>query len=239
VNQFYINHPVKIGLGNTYVFESNVSEEISPNYFTQKKYIRDVEIHFLKKHKELYQYQILCTKFDFSDQDTASGFLLKKISYLFDELDVYADEENNIVKLNNLLSIKLRWKELKVKLWETNKGDAVENYFRSISSVLDNEENLIAFLQSYNMFGLYFNGQLGQYPDDGKRIRVITEEKMEYLHKKNSSEEKITIKMRTSEDIDENLTEGISIYEKGVLKENFVKITENNCQIKYSLLWVG
>ena len=194
MNQFYINHPVKIGLGNTYVFESNVSEEISPNYFTQKKYIRDVEIHFLKKHKELYHYHILCTKFDFSDQDTASGFLLKKISYLFDELDVYADEENNIVKLNNLLSIKLRWKELKVKLWETNKGDAVENYFRSISSVLDNEENLIAFLQSYNMFGLYFNGQLGQYPDDGKRIRVITEEKMEYLHKENLSPEKTKIK---------------------------------------------
>lgn len=224
---------------NTYRFESNVSEEIASNYYTEKRYVRTVEIYFLRKHKELYQYQILCTKFDFSDQDTASGFLLKKISYLFDELDVYADEENNIVKLNNLLSIKLRWKELKVKLWETNKGDAVENYFRSISSVLDNEENLIAFLQSYNMFGLYFNGQLGQYPDDGKRIRVITEEKMEYLHKKNSSEEKITIKMRTSEDIDENLTEGISIYEKGVLKENFVKITENNCQIKYSLLWVG
>ena len=224
---------------NTYRFESNVSEEIASNYYTEKRYVRTVEIYFLRKHKELYQYQILCTKFDFSDQDTASGFLLKKISYLFDELDVYADEENNIVKLNNLLSIKLRWKELKVKLWETNKGDAVENYFRSISSVLDNEENLIAFLQSYNMFGLYFNGQLGQYPDDGKRIRVITEEKMEYLHKKNSSEEKITIKMRTSEDIDENLTEGISIYEKGVLKENFVKITENNCEIKYSLLWVG
>ena len=224
---------------NTYRFESNVSEEIASNYYTEKRYVRTVELYFLRKHKELYQYQILCTKFDFSDQDTASGFLLKKISYLFDELDVYADEENNIVKLNNLLSIKLRWKELKVKLWETNKGDAVENYFRSISSVLDNEENLIAFLQSYNMFGLYFNGQLGQYPDDGKRIRVITEEKMEYLHKKNSSEEKITIKMRTSEDIDENLTEGISIYEKGVLKENFVKITENNCQIKYSLLWVG
>ena len=129
------------------------------------------EIHFLKKHKELYHYHILCTKFDFSDQDTASGFLLKKISYLFDELDVYADEENNIVKLNNLLSIKLRWKELKVKLWETNKGDAVENYFRSISSVLDNEVNLIAFLQSYNMFGLYFNGQTGQYSEDGKKTR--------------------------------------------------------------------
>lgn len=239
MNQFYINHPVKIGLGNTYVFESNVSEEISPNYFTQKKYIRDVEIHFLKKHKELYHYHILCTKFDFSDQDTAIGFFLKKISYLFDEIDLYADEENNIVKLNNLHSIKLRWKELQVKLWETNKGIEVENYFRQISNLFEDEGKVIKFLTGYNMFGLYFNGQTGQYSEDGKKTRKISEEKMEYLHKKNSSEEKITIKMRTSEDIDENLTEGISIYEKGVLKENFVKITENNCQIKYSLLWVG
>lgn len=239
MNQFYINHPVKIGLGNTYVFESNVSEEISPNYFTQKKYIRDVEIHFLKKHKELYHYHILCTKFDFSDQDTAIGFFLKKISYLFDEIDLYADEENNIVKLNNFITLKLRWKELQMKLWETNKGSEVENYFRQISNLFEDEGKVIKFLTGYNMFGLYFNGQTGQYSEDGKKTRKISEEKMEYLHKKNSSEEKITIKMRTSEDIDENLTEGISIYEKGVLKENFVKITENNCQIKYSLLWVG
>ena len=63
---------------NTYRFESNVSEEIASNYYTEKRYVRTVEIYFLRKHKELYQYQILCTKFDFSDQDTASGFLLKK-----------------------------------------------------------------------------------------------------------------------------------------------------------------
>ena len=92
---------------NTYRFESNVSEEIASNYYTEKRYVRTVEIYFLRKHKELYQYQILCTKFDFSDQDTASGFLLKKISYLFDELDIYADEENNIVKVNNISNLKL------------------------------------------------------------------------------------------------------------------------------------
>ena len=224
---------------NTYRFESIISEEIMPNYSVEKKYTRFVEIYFLKKYKELYRYQILCTKFDFSDQDTATGFFIKKISYLFDELDIYADEENNIVKVNNISNLRLKWQDLKVKMWETNKGDEVENYFRSISSVLDNEENLIAFLQSYNMFGLYFNGQLGQYPDDGKRIRVITEEKMEYLHKEISSEKEITIKMRAFENKDENPMEGISIYEKGILRENFVLSIENKCEIKYSLLWVG
>lgn len=224
---------------NTYRFESIISEEIMPNYSVEKKYTRFVEIYFLKKYKERYRYQILCTKFDFSDQDTATGFFIKKISYLFDELDIYADEENNIVKVNNISNLRLKWQDLKVKMWETNKGDEVENYFRSISSVLDNEENLIAFLQSYNMFGLYFNGQLGQYPDDGKRIRVITEEKMEYLHKEISSEKEITIKMRAFENKDENPMEGISIYEKGILRENFVLSIENKCEIKYSLLWVG
>ena len=224
---------------NTYRFESIISEEIMPNYSVEKKYTRFVAIYFLKKYKERYRYQILCTKFDFSDQDTATGFFIKKISYLFDELDIYADEENNIVKVNNISNLRLKWQDLKVKMWETNKGDEVENYFRSISSVLDNEENLIAFLQSYNMFGLYFNGQLGQYPDDGKRIRVITEEKMEYLHKEISSEKEITIKMRAFENKDENPMEGISIYEKGILRENFVLSIENKCEIKYSLLWVG
>ena len=224
---------------NTYRFESNVSEEIASNYYTEKRYVRTVEIYFLRKHKELYQYQILCTKFDFSDQDTASGFLLKKISYLFDELDVYADEENNIVKINNISSLRLRWQELKVKLWETNKGDVVENYFRSIASVLGNEESLIAFLRNYNMFGLYFNGQLGQYPDDGKRIRVITEEKMEYLHKENLSPEKTEIKLKVSEDKNDKYIEGTATYEKGILKENYVLSRENKCEIKYSLLWVG
>lgn len=224
---------------NTYRFESIISEEIMPNYSVEKKYTRFVEIYFLKKYKELYRYQILCTKFDFSDQDTATGFFIKKISYLFDEIDLYADNENNIVKLNNLHSIKLRWKELQVKLWETNKGIEVENYFRQISNLFEDEGKVIKFLTGYNMFGLYFNGQTGQYSEDGKKTRKISEEKMEYLHKKNSSEEKITIKMRTSEDIDENLTEGISIYEKEILMENFVLSRENKCEIKYSLLWVG
>ncbi|HEX7869439.1 MAG TPA: hypothetical protein VF455_04930, partial [Chryseobacterium sp.] len=146
---------------------------------------------------------------------------------------------NNIVKINNISSLRLRWQELKVKLWETNKGDAVENYFRSISSVLDNEENLIAFLQSYNMFGLYFNGQLGEYPDEEKKIRVITEGKIEYLRKEDLSTEETKIKMKASEDQDENYIVGTSIYEKGILKENFVLSKENNFEIKYSLLWVG
>ncbi|MCY0971103.1 hypothetical protein [Chryseobacterium wangxinyae] len=224
---------------NTYRFESIVSEEFMPNYFTEKKYTRIVEIFYLKKHKELYHYQILCTKFDFSNQDTAVGFFLKKIGYLFDELDVYADEENNIIKINNISSLRLRWQELKVKLLETNKGDEVENYFRNISSVLDNEKNLISFLQSYNMFGLYFNGQLGQYPDDGKKIRVITEKKREYLHKEDLSSEETKIKMKVFEDNNENYIDGASIYEKSILKENFVLSRENKCEIKYSLVWVG
>lgn len=224
---------------NTYRFESIVSEEIMPNYISEMKYTRIAEIFFLKKQKELYQYQILCTKFDFSDQDTAIGFFLKKISYLFDELDVYADEENNIVKINNISNLRLRWQDLKTNLWETNKGDVVENYFRSISTVLGNEQKLISFLQSYNMFGLYFNGQLGQYPDDGKRIKMITEEKTKYLHKEDLSSEETEITMKVSENQDRNYLEGTSIYEKGILKENFVISRENNCEIKYSLLWVG
>ena len=224
---------------NKYRFETIVSEEIMPNYITEKKYTRTVEIFFLKKQKELYHYQILCTKFDFSDQDTATGFFLKKISYLFDELDLYADEENNIVKINNISSLRLRWQGLKVKLLETNKGDVVENYFRSVSSVFGNEESLIAFLHNYNMFGLYFNGQLGQYPDDGKKIRVITEGKIEHLHKENLSAEQNEIKWKFSADENKNHLEGTSIYEKGILKENYVLSRENKCEIKYSLLWVG
>lgn len=224
---------------STYRFETIVSEEIMPNYILEKKYVRNVEISFLRKHKELYQYQILCIKFDFSDQDTASGFLLKKISYLFDEIDLYADEENNIVKLNNLNFIKLRWKQLQMKLLETNKGSAVENYFKQISDVLEDERRFIEFLSGYNMFGLYFNGQSGKYPDNGRKIRKITEEKNEYLYRETFSAEEIRIKMKSSEDKNESQTEGISIYEKGLLKENFVSSKENNHQIKYSLLWVG
>ena len=68
---------------------------------------------------------------------------------------------------------------------------------------------------------------------------MITEEKMEYLHKEISSEKEITIKMRAFENKDENPMEGISIYEKGILRENFVLSIENKCEIKYSLLWVG
>jgi hypothetical protein len=220
--------------------ESVIIENPKTSYSREKKFVRNVEIYYLGKKELLHYYQILTTNFSFSNEDNAMGKFLKKISYLFDEVELLVDDENNIVKILNRLEIKNRWLATTKILSKDHKGNAIENYFYKITSMLENEESFLSFLNEYKMFGLFFNGQYGEYALGIKKQRIISKNDREI-------NEQMTVKITENElqislDATQNIADkynGTFVYRKDNLIEAYLISETENSHIKNSLLWIG
>lgn len=129
---------------------------------------RKLKISHLGKVEGKHRFQIITLNIDVKNTEKRNTRLLKKISYLFDDVMVEADEILRIKKVINQSKLISRWKNLKLDLLNSYKGDAVEHYFKTIDNVLENEELLIEFLHEHKMFGLFFNGYVQNFPIDKK-----------------------------------------------------------------------
>ncbi|MFY1047381.1 hypothetical protein [Chryseobacterium sp. GP-SGM7] len=221
-----------------YRLETIVTEHRNPVYATTKSYAREVEVYYLGKSKEEHQFQILVVDFDFSDDDTAIGKLIKKISYLFDELECRVDHEGNITAIDNLFFLRLRWINIQAKLSKVHKGEAVDHYFNQISGILEDETKLIDFLTGYNMFGLLFNGLLESF--DTKRKRISPEGFIEIMIPEKDGEKmilKVSAQNLELTEIDD--FRGIFICKGHQYEEGFIEIKKQNFHLKHSLLWIG
>lgn len=167
-----ISHIEKV-TGRIYRLENVIIENPDTSYSRQTSFVRNVEMYYLGRKKLLHYYQVLTTHFSYSNEDNAMGMLLRKISYVFDEVELLADDENNIVKVLNLPEIRKRWLTTAEILFKDHKGEAIENYFHTISNMLENEKSVISFLNEYKMFGLFFNGQCSEYHHGIKKKRII------------------------------------------------------------------
>lgn len=223
-----------------YRLESVIIENPNTSYSREKNFVRIVEIYYLGRKELLHYYQILTTNFSFSNDDNAMGKFLKKISYLFDEVELLADDENNIVKILNLLEIKKRWFTIAEILSKDHKGEAIENYFSTISTMLENEESLISFLNEYKMFGLFFNGQYGEYELGVKKQRSISAnngEIIEYMAV-NILENELIISLDAKQDMASKYL-GSFNYRKDNLIEAYLTSETEKSHIKNSLLWIA
>ncbi len=234
-----IKHIEKI-TGRIYRLESVIIENPNTSYSRQKNFVRNVEIYYLGRKELLHYYQILTTNFSFSNEDNAMGQLLKKISYLFDEVELLADDENNIVKILNLLEIKKRWFTITDILSKNHKGNAIENYFYTISTMLENEESFISFLNEYKMFGLFFNGQYGEYELGSKKQRTIATNNGEIIEHMAVQilENELIISLYATEDMASKYV-GSFVYRKSNLIEAYLTSETEKSHIKNSLLWIG
>lgn len=222
----------------TYRLETIVTEQKNPVYFTTKSYARQVEVYYFGKVKEQHQFQILVVDFDFSDDEEAMGKLIKKISYLFDELECKVDEEGNIMIVDNLLSLRLRWLKIQKELSENHKGEAVEHYFNQISNLLEDEARLIEFLGRYQMFGLLFNGLLNSF--DTKMKRESSEGFTEIMTPvKNGDTVALKISAENLEESEVEHFRGLFVCKKNHYEEGFIEIKKHNYHLKHSLVWTG
>ncbi|WP_160139796.1 hypothetical protein [Chryseobacterium sp. c4a] len=222
----------------TYRLETIVIEQKNPFYSTQKNYAREVEVYYYGKVKDRHDFQILVTHFDFSDEEGTMDQFLKKISYLFDEIECKVDDEGNITAVDNILFLRLRWTKILANLSETHKGEAIDRYFSQISDLLEDEVKLIDFLGSYNMFGLLFNGLLNSF--DTKMKRESTEGFTEIMTPVKSGD---TLTLRVSaenlEASDVESFKGVFICKRDQYEEGFIEIKKQNSHLKHSLLWIG
>lgn len=222
----------------TYRLESIVIEQKNPFYSTQKSYVREIEVYYYGKVKDEHDFQILVTHFDFSEGEGTTDQFLKKVSYLFDEIECSVDDEGNITAVNNLFFLRLRWTEILTHLSETHKGDAVDRYFSQISDLLEDEAKLIDFLGSYKMFGLLFNGLLHSF--DTKMKRESSEGFIEIMTPLKKGDT-LTLKV-SAENLEESSIEefrGLFVWKRDQYEEGFIEIKEQNSHLKHSLLWIG
>lgn len=226
-----------------YHYETIISKKISKNYIINKSFVREVKIFYLGKKEKNQHFRLLTLKFKYSDEDNSDVIFLKKISYLWDDIEVIVNIENVIIKIENLLKLRLRWLEISNTLSLSHSGSVVERYFVTISNLLENNDKVCQFLNSYKMFGLIFNGQYGGYDDYNNKKRIFSEEYIAFTEslKIIKKEHKREVK---SEILEKNLTDienynGVFFYENDHLIEVFVDYKMKEKQIKYSLLWIG
>ncbi|PQA97807.1 hypothetical protein B0A69_00265 [Chryseobacterium shigense] len=222
----------------TYRLETIVTEQKNPFYLTEKKYVRHAEVYHLGNEKDYFKYHVLVVDFIFSDDDNAVGKFLKQISYLFDELELTVDQEGNIVEVNNINFLRLRWMKIAARLSETHKGEVIDTYFSQISSILEDESRLIDFLGGYPMFGLLFNGLLQSF--DTRRKRESPDGFTEMMTPVKEGEKiTLTITPENLEPTEIDHFRGLFVFKGDHYEEGFIEIKKNNTHLKHSLLWIG
>ena len=208
------------------------------SYSASKSYVRTAEVYHLGNEKEYFKYHLLVVDFNFSNEDNAMGKFIKQISYLFDELEISVDQHGNIVRIDNLNFLRVRWMEIATKLSENHQGDFMDNYFRQIGSLLENENQLIDFLSEDHMFGLLFNGLLQSF--DERRKRISPEGFTEITHPvKNGNTVTLTISPENLESTEVEHFRGLFVFKEGHHEEGFTEIIKDNTHLKHSLLWIG
>jgi hypothetical protein len=232
-----LEHPLK-NFCKTYRLETVVISNPDASYRTEKSYVRTAEVYHLGNEKGYFKYHVLVIDFNFSNDDNAMGKFLKQISYLFDELELTVDKDGNIIEINNLNFLRLRWIEIASRLSETHKGDTIDNYFSQISSLLEDESKVIDFLGGYNMFGLLFNGLLQSF--DTKRKRLSSEGFTEIMTPvKHGDKMTLTVSPEDLSPTGIDHFSGLFIFREGHNEEGFTEIKKDNTHLKHSLLWIG
>lgn len=158
-----------------YRIETIVQEKLNETNYKTSHYIREVSILCGKKQQGLYKYSVHTLKFHFPKKANTLQYILKKIAYLFDELELGVDDDRKICKVYNLSTLKSQWQFICLELLEENRGYAIEDYCTQISNLLSKEDKLIDFLHQKEMLGMFFNihngvVQEGQFYYDDNQV---------------------------------------------------------------------
>lgn len=232
-----LEHPLK-NFCKIYRLETLVISNPDTSYCKEKSYVRTAEVYHLGNVKGYFKYHVLVVDFNFSNDDNSMGKFLKQISYLFDELELTVDNDGNMIEVNNLSFLRLRWTKIAARLSETHKGEVVDNYFSQINSVLEDESRLIDFLGGYNMFGLLFNGLLQSF--DTRRKRESPDGFTEIVTPiKDGNTITLAISPENLDQTDVDHFRGLFVFKGDHYEEGFTEVKKHNTHLKHSLLWIG
>jgi len=242
LKEYHLNP--EIGAQYNYRFETIVDDFTNEKRPIQKSYIRKVMLMPIGKQDSLDVYQIFTAKISIkSNVAVADEYLIKQLGYAFDEIEAGVDYSGKIIRIYNLKELQFRWNLTREKLEQEYIGVAVEVYFRSIDAILNNEKQLIDFLSSYKMFGLYFHGLFGNYllwempikrENRAEDFENVLVNETIFPEKRDVVKYKIEAK---SSALDRY--EGQLIYDDFQLQEALMECKNDTQSIKYGALFLG
>lgn len=242
LKEYHLNP--EIGAQYNYRFETIVDDFTNEKRPIQKSYIRNVMLMPIGKQDSLDVYQIFTAKISIkSNVAVADEYLIKQLGYAFDEIEAGVDNSGKIIRIYNLKELQFRWNLTREKLEQEYIGVAVEVYYRSIDAILNNEKQLIDFLSSYKMFGLYFHGLFGNYllwempikrENRAEDFENVLVNETIFPEKRDVVKYKIEAK---SSALDRY--EGQLIYDDFQLQEALMECKNDTQSIKYGALFLG
>lgn len=231
-------HPANMEVNN-YIFSTVTTNYSNLKRLKENSFVRSVEVIYLGQLKVNSIFQLLCTAVDFSGDNLEDAPLLRKISYVFDEVVVSVDVAGNIVQVNNHNEILKRWLVTKAALQKDTEGIAVSNYFDTMDRLMRDTEELIRFLSENKMYGLYFNGYWGKHHNHTPQLKKLDDARTEQIEVFEFERKESGVELQTTLLNNDELYNGRYLYQDHQLMEAALELNELDHRIKYNVLCLG
>jgi hypothetical protein len=250
-NKLKIKKPQQ-GLEQSLLFITHVEHtDLSNNKKTINTFEREVDISYQGYNNEYYLYRVcyLDAVFQLSNKYKPDERLVKKLSFVFDDLLLGVGAQGLVEKVLNTDALKNRWQVEKAAINEQYEGEYITHYLKGMDDLLENEKAVIEFLQMPGMYGNYFNGLWNtfHYQQDyynrvryGKEAEGVTVDETVQCKLVESAEDNqvVELDIATTNNL---VTEykGAYRYFNGLLQNGERKISINNTTITYTIKWTG
>jgi hypothetical protein len=223
-----------------YKFE-NIKEETIEQIIYTTTTIKEVKICFSGIENNLWRYQVLCVNLDIEAKHISSTTILKKQINVFDELIFYVNQNGTIIDIFNLDQLQKRWQEAKVALHNKNQGSILDDFIADTDELLKDKKNVLKYISSKEMYGLYFNGCWGYHDITKPRFeglmlniekRKIYDQHTKHLQQPYSHDVQVIYNTADEQKVQESFFE----YKNHKLVEAFLEINEPDINSKYSIV---
>ena len=203
--------------------------------------LKRVLIGFSGIVNNLWRYQLICLDYEIEAKHLASTTILRKVNNVFNELKVYVNQNGTIMSIINLKQLRERWQNAKEELLQVNEGSTLLDFLSDTDELLENETELLKFVSSKEMYGLYFNSCWGYHDVNKPRFegleiniekRVLYDQHTQHLQKPYSQDATLILKSCK----DKKQKESEFKYKNNQLQEAFLEINSPTKTSKYSII---
>ncbi|WP_309607475.1 hypothetical protein [Flavobacterium sp.] len=225
--------------------QSGVKEYQFKNVSTKNKLtttvFKKVAIGFSGIENNLLRYQLICLDYDIEAKHLGSTTILRKVANVFNEVKIYVNQNGTITSIINLKQLQERWQNAKKELLEMNEGATLLDFLSDTDELMENQENVLKFVSSKEMYGLYFNSCWGYHDINKPRFeeleihiekRILYDQHTQHLQKPYSQD--ATLVLKSNNDKKQKVSE--ITYKNNQLQEAFLEIISPTKTSKYSII---
>lgn len=153
--------------------ETIIHDEIIKNIYSLNLYVLSIE-----EDSENRTFNIITKEqsYNLDVELKKQGQLINGLKTITEDIIIRTDFKGSIIFLENYKEILKKWKKLKPKLKEKNKGVLAHGYIDAIGEKIEDESSFLEDLKQYRLFGFMFNGIIQNDLDEKsnfKRDRLL------------------------------------------------------------------